>query len=525
MKQVNKKKLEELTPLQREAYLKKLERLEKYKETHPLYFYNHPDYSTRPVHMKQMQFHAIMVERPLINKVALFGGNQSGKTTAGVADDWIQAVDLEILPQHLKMFKRYKPPFKCRVFTPDLQDTMQVVQDKFQELCPVSQMVGGSWESAYSKEERIARLKNGSYFQFMSYEQEVKKVGSATLHRVHFDEEPPLKFFEESLPRLMRYGGDMIFTMTPLEGLSWAYEKMWIASGGDNDLAKWLFINEHERKASIVVDMDDNPYLGDEQKESVLKEYDLSTSKARKEGRFVHFAGLIYNEFKEHVHVCDPYEHELENDKPFANINSNVIVGIDPGIRYTGLVWAGLDEHNRMYAFDEALLEGWTIKEVCEYIKRTNNYHEIEPIFNVIDPQARERSKQTGKTDQSEFTKYGIYTILGQKAWSTGVDQVKQRLRDRMLFIFRNCTGLRKEFTLYRYKEESNRTENEAKPAPVEKDDHRLDALRYIVMARPYLPAEIVIDERSDTQRKLDADKDRTANRPSMSEFGGGIYL
>lgn len=526
MKTINRQKFEELPKAKQEKVLEQLRKVEEYKQKNPLWFYNHPDYSTKPVHTKQMEFHRIMLERPEVKKVALFGGNQSGKTTGGVADDWIQAVDLDILPPHLKVLKRYKPPFYCRVFTPDLQDTMEVVQEKFQELCPVQQMVGGSWEKAYSKESRIARLKNGSYFQFMSYEQEVKKMGSATLHRIHFDEEPPLRVFEEALPRLMRYGGDMIFTMTPLEGLSWAYEKMWLASGGTDDLDEYLFINSDEGKASIVVDMDDNPYLNEKNKEDTLNEYDISTRKARKEGRFVHFAGIIYNEYKEHIHVADPYMYGFDNDKPFANQNVNVIIGIDPGIRYTAVIWAAVDEQNKMFIFDEVQLENWTIKEVCEYIHRTNAYHEVEPIFNVIDPQARERSKQTGKTDQSQFTKYGVYTILGQKAWSTGVDQVKQRFRDNMLIIFRNCSGLRKDIPMYRYKEKvGNRLEEDPKPAPIEKDDHRLDAVRYIVMSRPYLPEEAVVDTRSETQKWMEEDQRQAGTSTARSEFGGGIFL
>ncbi len=526
MKRIDRQKFEALSETQQRAYLAKLKKLEAYKEVNPLYFQNHPTWSTKPVHEKQMAGHRLLVERPRIRQVAFFGGNQSGKTTWAVENNWIQAVDEEILPPHYKPLKKFKPPFFCRVFTPDLQDTMQVVQDKFKELCPEQQMEGGSWDKAYSTEKRIARLKNGSYFQFMSYEQELKKVGSATLHRIHFDEEPPLKFFEEGLPRLMRHGGDMIFSMTPLEGLSWAYEKLWLASGGNDNLEEWEFVNEDNGKACIVVDMDDNPYLNEQNKKDTLDEYDLSTRKARKEGRFVHFAGLIYSEWREELHVAHPFEFGYDNDKPFKDRNANIILGIDPGMRYTGLVWTAVDETNRLFAFDEALLEGWKIKEVCEYIKRTNHYHGIEPIMNVIDPQARARNPQTGLNDRTVFAENGVYTILGQKEWHTGVDQVKQRLVDNMLIVFSNCNGLRKEFPMYRYKDKiGNKNEEDVKPAPIEKDDHRLDALRYAVMSRPYLPAEVVVDPRTEIQKWMDEDKDKVANSSGVSEFGGGIYL
>src|SRR4051812_16129260 len=38
---------------------------------------------------------------------AFLGGNRSGKTTAGILDDLIQAVDEKRVPEHLKAFKKF----------------------------------------------------------------------------------------------------------------------------------------------------------------------------------------------------------------------------------------------------------------------------------------------------------------------------------------------------------------------------------------------------------------------------------
>src|SRR3954471_11680253 len=60
-------------------------------------------------HSQQLPFHeAIGAKTPI---VAFFGGNRSGKTHCSVADDLIQALPKEWVPEHLLPYKRWDPPF------------------------------------------------------------------------------------------------------------------------------------------------------------------------------------------------------------------------------------------------------------------------------------------------------------------------------------------------------------------------------------------------------------------------------
>lgn len=47
------------------------------------------------------------------------------------------------------------------------------------------------------------------------------------------------------------------------------------------------------------------------------------------------------------------------------------------------------------------------------------------------------------------------------------------------------CDTLRGEFKRYRWKKDTGRSESEPREQPVKKKDHALDALRYVVMAKP----------------------------------------
>ena len=533
-KRFNKRRVSQLSPRQQKEHAERLEKIKEYKDVNPLYFHNHP--TLTKVHQIQMEFYEMVKE---LKWTSFFGGNQSGKTTAGLANDLIQACDPEILPPHLLPFKKWYGVFKCRIFTPDT-DTMLGIQQKIRELAPKSQLLGGNFDDAYNKMDRILRFKNGSYFEFKTYGMELEKLGTVTVHRVHFDEEPPKKYFEESLPRLMRYGGDVIFTMTPLQGMSWMYSEIWRKSGGeDTNFNKHIFKNYDEGLGSIIVDMDDNPYLSEDNKRDTLKIYDQATLKARKEGRFVHFAGLIYTEFNPADHVI----YRLE-DKPFASNrfeitntitgvtkrrNVNIFVGIDPGLVTCAVEWCAVDEEGNILVFEELYLNDFVISEVCEQIKKYNAYHEIEPDYYVIDPKAGDRNKQTGKRDQLVFQENGIYAFPGDNTVEAGIQLVKQYLRENRLVISANCKGLIQEFKMYRWKEQSNRNEEDPKPVPIKKDDHALDALRYLIMSRPYFPSEIKIDERTELQKKMDNDINIAAegvgeDNALESEFGG-VFL
>jgi phage terminase large subunit-like protein len=431
-------------------------------------------------HIKQVEFH----KQPHPPTRAFFGGNRSGKTTATMVDSMIQGVDREVVPRHLLAYKHWEPPFYCRVVTPDLTNTLEgVVLQKFREWCPRGQLKGNSFDRAYDKVQRVLWLKNGSWFQFFSNDQDLDKFGGAALHRVVYDEEPREDIRRECLMRLIDYGGEEVFGMTPLHGMSWVFDEIF------EPWEKGLLPAEDGRV--VVVDMEDNPHLDRVTMQRVLSGLSDEERQARKSGRFVSFAGLIYPEFSPSTHVwptqsaCPPGEDGRLSLPPGVE----VMCGIDPGIRHMcAVVFCYLDPLDRLVVFDEIAAQAQTIKRVCIDIKQRCKEWGITPNWFVIDPASRNKNNQTGRSDQTEFADNGIVTIPGQNAVTAGINRVKERLAADKLFIAANCHELRGEFRRYRWQRESTRQENEAKEAPVKKDDHLLDALRYVVMQRPLAP-------------------------------------
>lgn len=418
-------------------------------------------------HPKQDEF--LLSKDPI---KAFLGGNQSGKTTCGIVDDIIQAVDEAVLPDHLKQYKKWKPPFRCRIVTPDFTGTMEgVVFEKLREWIPREQIVGGQWDKAYSKQLRKLRFANGSWFDFMTFEQDLDKFGGTTLHRIHYDEEPPENIRKEGRMRLMKFGGDEIFTMTPLQGMTWMHEG--------------VYERRFEDGVTVVqVDMDDNPHLDAAAKVLALEGLTEEERQARKEGKFVHFAGLVFPEFRQE-HVVEPVSRDTLKDF------DTFVVAIDPGLNYAGAVWIAFDESNAAVVFEELFLVNTDMARMSEAIHAKNREWGIEPTYYVVDPSSRIRGMVTGsETAQTELGRFGIHAIPGQNDHEAGAFQIKRRLQAQpspALLLAKNCQELIKEIRKARKADTPDGKFKLLKDSSPNARNEVLDALRYGLMSRPWM--------------------------------------
>ena len=457
---------------ERREALRELELLAELRERNPLAFVR--------VYAKQERFLGSRAFRK-----AFFGGNGAGKTHVGVIDDLIQLVDGEVLPPHLRRFKRWDPPFFLRVVVPKFGAPLEAVLDKFRELAPRDQLVGDGFDAAFSKQDRVLRFKNGSRVLFNTSDQDVDAHAGVRLHRVHFDEEPEgehgRQVYAENVMRLRDFmpEAQVMFTMTPLFGLSWTYDELWERRGRETDLEG--VYDGSDGCFVVVASLLDNPFVDGE---ALVRQMDHLTEEeraARIDGRFVHFHGLVLGRWDPARNVCDPPSREhvrgLETE-----------VWIDPGVARGGGVWVGFDRDNHMLVYDELYPSGWTVPQVVAAIREKNRWWGVEPVLYGIDPSARNRVLTSAESVESLFAREGIFCVHGQNDRLAGVLQLRQRVEAGALVVSRECVNVLRERERWLVAEDEESGKGASAGFKTKGPDHLWDPIRYAAMNRLWSP-------------------------------------
>lgn len=471
-------------PLDAEA-LELLDEMEKALQANPLQGY-------KP-HPKQAEFHAAQTKIK-----AFFGGNRSGKTVACIVDTLIQCVDRDCLPERLKPFKKWEPPFHAWVAAPKFEKHEDTILPMLRRFTPKTQLVGGAFDKSYQKQRRILEFANGSTMAFKTYDQDVDAFASAAIHRIHWDEEPDgehgRQIRQEARARLISTAGDEIFGMTPLLGLSWVYDEIW-----EQRFTDGVFV--------VAASMMDNPWNPREEIEAFSRSLTKEERAARVEGRFVHFGGTFFDEFKDDVHVVPHVTHERIEDQ-------DIVVGIDPGLRRSGIIWIAFDSDNAALVFDEFYPAESIVSEIAQEIKRRNIQWNCDPQY-VIDPSARNRNAVNADAIEAAYAREGIYSQFGQNDRGAGILEMKRRLQQGTMVFTRECPTAIWEMQRYR-----RDPDNKDEFAAIKENDHLVDAIRYAVMSRAWVQPPPLRKKRTAYQQDFQVPYGEEAPLPVAAPLG-----
>lgn len=225
------------------------------------------------------------------------------------------------------------------------------------------------------------------------------------------------------------------------------------------------------------------------------------------------FSGQIFDEFREAIHVIPPFQVPNTWER---------IRGIDHGQKNpTACLWAAIDYDGNMYIYQEYYATGIVSKHAenisaMSRIRTTagdlvNDHY----AYTVIDPSALAKNREKDGylfSVADEYVDHGISAVPAQNDVIAGINRVKEYMKidpehynpTKLLdgepikgaphiYIFESCTNLIEEVNQYKWKELSStltgRTDIDTpKERPVKRNDHAVDALRYIIMSRPLLP-------------------------------------
>lgn len=295
-------------------------------------------------HEGQMKFHKAASTHRIRY---LFGGNRTGKSTAGFVEDiWLAT------GRH-PFIKNWKLPAKGVIILQDFENhAKNILEPKIAEWCPAGQITkvernqNGAW--------RKIHFATGSTIDVLSHDQDKKVFEGADYDWAHFDEPPPKDIFNAVWRGLTDRGGMAFLTGTPLLS-PWLYQEYLKARDGDP--LRWCIIMKMMENAKNLGNGDEA--LGLKRISDFAETLDADEKRARVDGEFVQMQGLIFKTFSRAKHFCPEFEWPA---------HWPIWESIDPHPHKPYAVsWVGVTENNKKILLRSGLYQG-VIEEIGNQI-------------------------------------------------------------------------------------------------------------------------------------------------------------
>ena len=199
----------------------------------------------KKIHKKQIAFHKCKKRNRWV-----FGGNRTGKTECG-------AVEAIYIARGIHPYRQNKKDVFGWVVSLSQQVQRDVAQRKILQYLPpewivdITMLSGKKGSSLGTIDQiQIRNIFGGiSTIGFKSCDQGREKFQGASLDFVWFDEEPPEDIYFECRMRIVDKNGDIFGTMTPLKGMTFLYNTIYMNQNADKEI--WY----------QFIEWKDNPFL------------------------------------------------------------------------------------------------------------------------------------------------------------------------------------------------------------------------------------------------------------------------
>lgn len=237
--------------------------------------------------------------------------------------------------------------------------------------------------------------------------------------------------------------------------------------GFDSWVYKYFFERNNPDYISIQTNTYDNTYLPKHYIKSMEESFDPDYARRYISGCWGSFEGLIYKDFNKEQHVGDYLGLPMKSH----------IAGYDDGYRNPAcLLIGGFDSDNKLFILHEYYKSDRTTDEITRDIKPLYEQYDLRKIF--CDPSGL-NAIETFKRHSMRALDANNIVKDNKKGEGSGISKLKSLFKQNYVFIDKSCINLIKQLQSYRYdkdKASGNYTEE-----PVKKDDHAVDALRYLV--------------------------------------------
>jgi phage terminase large subunit-like protein len=320
-----------------------------------LWYYEHSRIDTEipgKLHARQME----ILKSPAKHRW-FFGGNQSGKTTAGAVDCVLLALGRHPWRQ------TWQAPVTIWASALTWELWEKILLPELLTWIPYNRILAAPEPHRHSTNRDILiRADNGriSRITGKAAEQGADKYQSARVHQVWLDEEHPEQVWNEMQPRLVRHGGSTLATLTPLKGLTYLYHRIYEpAKRGALD-----------RKLHFVghAGMADNPSISKDSIAAIKEElkHNPAQLEARLYGRFVKPSGLVLP-FDEEKHRL-PEAVTGRDLEQFVAMSSQFAAAVDFGIWRFAFLFAAADENGHLTIVEEVFSQRESLERRAQKI-------------------------------------------------------------------------------------------------------------------------------------------------------------
>jgi len=413
----------------------------------------------------------------------LVGGYGSGKTTIACFTDAHDALTI--------------PNGKTLITAPTLQQMKVAVLPELEKFLPPWFLEGGKSKG----NPPVYTLTNGHEIHVYPSDNE-QKIRSINLTRFHIEEGSgvPKNIFDQLQARL-RNSAAVVFDETGYEignrfsgDISTNPEDGWIK---DEFLLKSFKLN-----GSRSVDIGVYELMMASKREPLFETF-ISASfdnvllpkgtidriSAGKSERWKRKYLWCYLDAREGLVYPDLIKHYVE---PFPIPKDWLrLGGYDPGISDpTAMLFGAVDpKTNTIYIYDEYYVRDQTISYHGDKLaNKVAPYRWMRPISS--DPSVNKRSNETGLTYKTYFKQVtGITLNPVNNDLLYGIDKVRDYLYQGKIKFFNSLDELRREASLYAFPPADERDKN-INNKPIDKDNHLMDCLRYLIVPLPNNPTE-----------------------------------
>ena len=325
-----------------------------------------------------------------------------------------------------------------------------------------------------NKADLLVRLKNGSEALGRHLQEEIK-IRSLNLDWWWVDEatETGKRMYNQLKGRLRgKYGPRRGWlTCNPDSRDSWVYKE---------------FVERFQvRHAYFHGRTKDATFLPPDYLASLYETYDDEWIARFLEGTWDTFQGMVFPMFNREAHVIPWTASNIPRDWPRYR-------GMDHGWSDPAVcVMAAADHQGAIYVYDLYYKRNKTVQQICEGVAELSGDHDF--VYSVMDASTFRHESATGRTITDVYREHGlILTRALRNKVHSGIARLRNMLQPRSslkhpvlprtpgcrLYVCAHCVPLIKEFMAYRFPEGGGED-------PIDKDNHAIDALRYLVMHHP----------------------------------------